>query len=286
MPRTLFVCLFSAALLGAQPTPADHPPTDAPDNRAQAAKLTVALAPESVEAIAVIRRNFIDDHIFSKMERDGVPHAPLANDATFFRRVHLDMTGRPPDERRGAAVRRGSGPGQARQAHRTARRLQRVAGAVDALLPRPMAGEPEPHRLGGPQRLPRLRARRAAAQPAVRRVRPGDDHRLGGAATTTSGRRAILVRWAQFGDNCTEIMHEDTADEMTVMLFKHFMGVNLQCISCHDGANHLEKMNVWLTARKTARAVGASGVLRPHACDAPHRGAQHPGRVPDRRQDS
>ena len=57
------------------------------------------------------------------------------------------------------------------------------------------------------------------------------------------GPSSYLVRWAQFGDNCTEIMHEDTADEMTVMLFKHFYGINLQCVSCHDGANHLEKVH-------------------------------------------
>ena len=64
------------------------------------------------------------------------------------------------------------------------------------------------------------------------------------------GPSSYLVRWAVFADNCTEIMHEDTADEMTVMIFRHFMGVNLQCVSCHDGANHLERVNSWLTDRK------------------------------------
>ena len=63
------------------------------------------------------------------------------------------------------------------------------------------------------------------------------------------GPASYLVRWAVFADNCTEIMHEDTADEMTVMIFQHFLGVNLQCISCHDGANHLERVNAWLTQR-------------------------------------
>jgi hypothetical protein len=37
---------------------------------------------------------------------------------------------------------------------------------------------------------------------------------------------------------------------MTVYAFRHFMGINLQCVSCHAGANHLEKINVWLTQRK------------------------------------
>ena len=44
----------------------------------------------------VPRRNFIDNHIFGKMERDGVPHAPQASDQEFFRRITLDLTGRIP----------------------------------------------------------------------------------------------------------------------------------------------------------------------------------------------
>ena len=42
------------------------------------------------------RRNFIDEHIFNRIERDGVPRSPLAGDTEFFRRVHLDLIGRIP----------------------------------------------------------------------------------------------------------------------------------------------------------------------------------------------
>src|SRR5215472_18094247 len=42
-------------------------------------------------------RNFIDEFIFSKMERDGIPHAGLSTDAEFLRRIHLDLTGRLPE---------------------------------------------------------------------------------------------------------------------------------------------------------------------------------------------
>ena len=41
-------------------------------------------------------RNYIDDFIFGKMSQFGIPHAPLADDAEFFRRVNLDLTGRIP----------------------------------------------------------------------------------------------------------------------------------------------------------------------------------------------
>jgi hypothetical protein len=46
--------------------------------------------------------------------------------------------------------------------------------------------------------------------------------------------------------------HEDTADEIAINTTKLFLGVNLECISCHDGRNHLEKVNLWLTQRKRA----------------------------------
>src|SRR5262245_21539850 len=65
----------------------------------QAGALTDRLAaglakPTSPSSVA--RRNFIDDRIFTRMEREGIPHAPLATDHEFFRRVTLDLTGRIP----------------------------------------------------------------------------------------------------------------------------------------------------------------------------------------------
>src|SRR5262245_22432773 len=41
-------------------------------------------------------RDLIDQHLFGAMERDGIPHAPLANDYEFCRRLYLDLTGRIP----------------------------------------------------------------------------------------------------------------------------------------------------------------------------------------------
>ena len=41
-------------------------------------------------------RNLIDEQIFGKMQRDGIPHSPLATDQEFLRRVMLDLTGRIP----------------------------------------------------------------------------------------------------------------------------------------------------------------------------------------------
>src|SRR5215468_5500461 len=42
-------------------------------------------------------QNFIDDAVFGRMARDHVPHACLATDEEFLRRVTLDLTGEIPD---------------------------------------------------------------------------------------------------------------------------------------------------------------------------------------------
>ena len=42
-------------------------------------------------------QNFIDSHVAGELKRLGVPASPLSDDAEFFRRVHLDLSGRLPE---------------------------------------------------------------------------------------------------------------------------------------------------------------------------------------------
>jgi hypothetical protein len=42
------------------------------------------------------QKNFVDQHVFGKLVKLGIPPSPLADDSTFVRRVHLDITGRLP----------------------------------------------------------------------------------------------------------------------------------------------------------------------------------------------
>ena len=47
--------------------------------------------------LPAIRINFIDEHIFSRIEQSGMEAAALSSDTEFLRRVTLDLTGRIPD---------------------------------------------------------------------------------------------------------------------------------------------------------------------------------------------
>src|SRR5947209_6970022 len=67
------------------------------DKAKEASRLTEAVAPALPQTAAstapVPRKNFVDEFIFGKMERDKIPHAPIAGDEEFLRRAYLDATG-------------------------------------------------------------------------------------------------------------------------------------------------------------------------------------------------
>src|ERR1043166_2213785 len=88
---------FTAGCMAAE-TPPKHPENPRPA-RGRLDQLTAEISPRTSTASLqpVPIRNFIDTFIFSKMERDHVPHAGLSTEAEFLRRVHLDLTGRLPE---------------------------------------------------------------------------------------------------------------------------------------------------------------------------------------------
>src|SRR5262249_33987622 len=69
------------------------------------------------------------------------------------------------------------------------------------------------------------------------------------------------------------VNHEDTYDELAIRTTQMFLGINLECISCHDGAGHLDKINLWLTNRKRedfwrhASFFGKVRLYRPYGDD-------------------
>jgi hypothetical protein len=271
--KALSLCtalLLAAALCLAQqpaPPPADHPPIQTPDRRAELSRLTEQFSTGPVEAAPVPRNNFIDEHIFSKIEKEGVPHAPLADDATFFRRLYLDLTGRLPDAAAAQAFVASTEPGKRDK-------------LIDQLVGSEEWRERWTYWLLDLWRSSQNRIGVAGRNlfheyvyDALQYGQPFDEmvrEMLTSEARSNwyVGPASYLVRWVVFADSCVETAHEDSADDMAVYTFRHFLGINLQCVSCHDGAAHLEKMNAWLTARKRdefyaqAAFFGKTRVLR------------------------
>ncbi len=231
------------------PPPADHPPIETPDRRAELSRLTEQFSGDRIEAAPVPRNNFIDEHIFSKIEREAAPHAPLADDATFFRRIHLDMTGRLPDPEAAKAFVASADP------EKRNKLIDELVGSEEWrerwtywFLDLWRSSQ---NRIGVPGR----NLFHDYVYDALQYGQPFDEmvrEMLTSEARSNwyVGPASYLVRWVVFADSCVDTAHEDSADDMAVYVFRHFMGINLQCVSCHDGANHLEKMNVWLTNRK------------------------------------
>ena len=66
------------------------------DKAKEASRLKQAVASAfqgGVPSAPIPRKNFVDELIFGRMERDNIPHAPLSNDEDFLQRASLDATG-------------------------------------------------------------------------------------------------------------------------------------------------------------------------------------------------
>jgi len=212
------------------------------------ASARAALAP-------VARRNFIDEQIFGKIERDGIPHAPMADDREFIRRVTLDLTGRLPSTTDLRDFLADNTPGKRERL--TARLLDSPEFVdkwayffMDLLRANGKMGK-------GHQLFHYMMKESLAAD------RPYDD--LVRSIISASAKSNLVVAavnpvvrehvegkpgQVEHGDDLAKVQQLDTHDELTVLFGKAFLGINLSCISCHDGARHLEKVNAYLTSKK------------------------------------
>lgn len=201
------------------------------------------------------RRNFIDDQIFGKIERDGVPHAPLASDPEFFRRVTLDLTGRIPTS------------AELREFVADASRDKR-ARLIDRLIGSPAFVDKWAYfymdMLRANGKMGRgVQLFHYALKESLASDRPYDDFAralIAGSAKSNLVVASVnpIVRehvegkpgQVESGDDLRKVHQIDTHDELSILFGKVFLGINLSCISCHDGMAHLEKVNVYLSRQK------------------------------------
>lgn len=204
---------------------------------------------------SVPRRNFIDHHIFGKMEKDGIPHAPLATDQEFVRRVTLDLTGRIPSS---ADVREFL-------ADTTPNKREKL---IERLIATPAFAEKWAYFLMDTFRANGKMSRGVSLfhlmlKESLAADRPYDD--LARSIISSSAKSNLVVAAvnpivrehvegkpgeANDADDLSKVHQMDTHDELAILFGKVFLGMNLSCIACHDGRAHLEKVNVYLSTKK------------------------------------
>ncbi|HEU0178552.1 MAG TPA: DUF1549 and DUF1553 domain-containing protein [Blastocatellia bacterium] len=222
----------------------------------QVSELTSSVAEKLPRAGAGEQRlaiqNLIDEHLFGAMAKDGVPHAPLASDYEFCRRVYLDLTGRIPTTDRLKAFVGDTDPNK---------RDKLIDELIDSQawvdhwsywygdLVRNCG-----NRIGNPT----LKHFDAWIRQSFKEDKPYDrfvTEMLTVSAPNTNwmpdaAASGFLTRWHVTGATMYDDNYEDTADEIIVNSARIFLGVNYQCISCHGGKGFLEKVSLDLTSKK------------------------------------
>jgi hypothetical protein len=207
--------------------------------------------------VEIKRKNYIDDYIFGKIERDKIPHSGLSMDQEFLRRVYLDLTGRIPE---GEVVKKflsDKSPDKRDKLIDSIVQPDRYAFAdEDAFVDRwaywfsDLFGNNAGY-LGEQGRDIFYDYIRASVRLNVPYNQWVTEMLTASALTNWySGPSNFLARFHVDDGTGNQIAHEDTCDELAIATAKIFLGLNLECVSCHDGSGHLDKINLWLTERK------------------------------------
>ena len=232
--------------------------TQAPDKAKEAGRFTdqvsKALIANGVPG-KLPRKNFIDEYIFGKMEKEGIPYSGLSSDEEFVRRVYLDATGLLPS------------PDQVREFLASTDAAKRDQ-LIDSLVGTEEFAEQWAWFYGD---LFRNNGRSGYGKNAfhywlkewLMTDRPYNDM-VADLITPATKSHSTVPSLAFMGrvagnnvksriptdpDNYFIMNRLDTVDEFSVELSRVFLGINTDCFSCHDGAGHLETINLYLTDR-------------------------------------
>jgi hypothetical protein len=235
---------------------ASHADPDGREQRASVSRVTRAFAVSHPAAgasstgltgvVSHVRRvlvNYVDEEIFGAMDAAKVTPAAPSSDAEFLRRVTLDLTGRIPDA---AAVAAFLADPSADKRSRMIDTLlasgafvDRWAFYYDELFQNTAFAS------SGRLYSQGRNAFHAYFQDAVRSRKPWDvmaKEVIGAAGLNTSvGQANYLVRQIQ-----TNGPVQDTFDNLAATTATAFLATNaVFCTSCHNGAGHLDSINLW-----------------------------------------
>jgi len=164
------------------------------------------------------RHNFIDGHVWDKLQRLGITPSEPAADATFLRRAYLDVIGRLPSAEETRAFMADQAPDK---------RLQ----LVDRLLERPEYADywankwadllrPNPYRVG----IKAVYNLDAWLRDSFRRNKPYDQF----------VRELLTAQGSTFRNGAVVLFRDRREpDEITTMTSQLFLGIRLDCARCH-----------------------------------------------------
>lgn len=205
-------------------------------------------AGDALDASSAPRKNFIDDAIFSRMASAGIQSAPISSDAEFLRRVTLDLTGRIPSASDVDAFLADTNPSK-----RDAK--------IDALIGSPEFVDKWTMFFGDlfkvnaqasnvNREIPGRDTFYLYIKDAITRNKPYDQIARELIAATGDNFVDGAANWP-IGNVVPMGPPQDTFDGQAVNLASMFMGINVvDCLLCHDGARHLDSVNLW-GARQT-----------------------------------
>ncbi len=209
-----------------------------------------------VTADQIPRKNVIDEILFDRMSSDGIASAPLTTDAEFLRRVTIDLTGRIPS------------PDEVTRFLQDANPYKREA-LVDSLIrteeftdkwtmffgdlyknssnatniTRYIIGRESFHKYIRDS----IAQNKSYAQMAVEMIAGDGDNNVNGAVNFT------------VGGNVPMGPAQDTMDGLAVQASSVFLGLSsMDCLLCHNGAGHLDAINLWGSQVTRADAWGMS----------------------------
>jgi hypothetical protein len=232
-----------------------HIPLYSPEDAAlEASRLTEAVAAAlqrgGVSSTPISRNNFVDEHIFGRMERDGIPRSPLSGDAEFLRRAYLDATGFLPNA---DEVRSFIGDGDPNKRDKV----------IDALVGTEEFVDQWAYNYGELFRTDDarfhlwtkewIRVDRPLSEVFYDILTPTTKYMGGIPAgmyydpTGYTNTRCIFVTDS---DHLKGFNRLDWTDEVTSDLSRVFLGLTTDCISCHNGAGHTDEVNLWLTTKR------------------------------------
>ena len=202
------------------------------------------------------RKNFIDEFIFSRMERDGIKPAPLASDIEFLRRVTFDLTGRPPAPNDLFAFVADTNPNK-RDAV-----IDKLAWSYEFTDKWTMFFGDLYKNNATAANVTRYQQGRDAfysyLYEAIGANKPYDEM----ARDMIAGEGDNFVRGASnwlVGTTVAMGPAQDTYDGGAVNAAQMFLGINVvDCLLCHDGARHLDSLNLWGKNETRANMQGIS----------------------------